>query len=79
MGVDIRCRNCEEVTAVLDICEMCERSVEPIEPAPIRLCGRGHIMSSSGLRYYCDACRRMRHAAYRARAREQRLWDEVHS
>lgn len=74
-----RCRLCEGPIDVLDLCEECEKSDRVIEPGQFRLCGRGHPMNWSGLRWHCDACRRMRHAAYRSRAREQRLWKEVHS
>ena len=82
MGVDTRCRNCEEPIDVLDLCDICEMKPTVIEPVEVMLCDRGHLMTKGAGKthsgYLCTVCRRMKQAAYRSRMREQRLWKEVH-
>ena len=73
MGVDIRCRNCEEPIDVLDLCEICEMQPTPIEPVEVMVCDRGHLMTQgAGDRHagwLCVICRRMRQTKYRAERR----------
>ena len=81
MGIDMRCRNCEEPIDVLDLCEICEMKERVIEPVEVMRCKRGHFMTKgAGKRggWACNVCRRRQQAAYRSRIREQRLWKEVH-
>jgi hypothetical protein len=81
MGIDMRCRNCEEPIDVLDLCEICEMKKRVIEPVEVMMCKRGHFMTKgAGKRggWACNVCRRRQQAARRARVREERLWKEVH-
>lgn len=75
MGVDIRCRNCEEPIDVLDLCEICEMKPTVIEPVEFKLCDRGHFMRKGAGKsrngWLCTVCRGISQAKSRARRRER--------